>query len=99
MPVSPGTRIPRAVVFITGAGRGVGRAIALRFSREGYAVAAVGRSLPPLREISIEIAAGGGAVQPLLCDVAVHDDVQHAVGEAERLLGPVDVLINNAGVA
>ena len=89
----------RPVALITGAGRGVGRAIALRLSREGYAVAACGRSLPPLTEVSSEIAAAGGAVQPLLCDVAVRDDVHHAVREAERLLGPIDVLVNNAGVS
>jgi NAD(P)-dependent dehydrogenase (short-subunit alcohol dehydrogenase family) len=88
-----------SVVFVTGAGRGVGRAIALRFSREGYAVAAVGRSLPPLTEVSSKIAAGGGAVHPLLCDVTIRDDVQRAVSEAQRLLGPVDVLVNNAGVS
>ncbi len=87
------------VVFITGAGRGVGRVIALRFARDGYAVAAAGRSLAPLAAVSSDIAAAGGKVQPLLCNVAVRGDVQHAAREAERLLGPVDVLVNNAGVA
>ena len=89
----------RPVAFITGAGRGVGRAIAVRLARDGYAVAVVGRSLAPLRKVSIEIAAAGGTAHPVVCDVAARGDVQHAVREAERLMGPVDVLVNNAGIA
>jgi NAD(P)-dependent dehydrogenase (short-subunit alcohol dehydrogenase family) len=77
----------------------VGRAISLRFARDGYAVVAVGRSLAVLADVMKEIAAAGGASQPLVCDVAVRDDVHHAAREAERLLGPIDVLVNNAGVA
>ena len=89
----------RPVAFITGAGRGVGRAIALRLSRDGYAIAAVGRSLAPLSGLSDELRAAGGNVQPLLCDVAVRGEVERATREAERLLGLIDVLVNNAGVA
>ena len=89
----------RPVVFITGAGRGVGRAIALRFARDGYGVAAVGRSLPSLREVSEAITTAGGEAWPILCDVAVRNEVQRAVGDAEQRLGPIDVLVNNAGVA
>lgn len=89
----------RPVVFITGAGRGVGRAIALRFARDGYAVAAVGRSPTSLDEVREAIAAAGGEAQPILCDVAVRNEVQRAVGDAEQRLGPIDVLVNNAGVA
>ena len=59
------------VAFITGAGRGVGRAIALRFARDGYAVAAVGRSLAPLADVTREIATTEGTARPLVCDVTV----------------------------
>lgn len=89
----------RPVVFITGAGRGVGRAIALRFAHDGYAVAVVGRSSTSLDEVREAIAAAGGEAQPIVCDVAVRNEVQRAVGDAEQRLGPIDVLVNNAGVA
>jgi len=91
--------VARPVAFITGAGRGVGRAIAVRLARDGHAVAVVGRSLAPLSKVSIEIAAAGGTAHPVVCDVAARGDVQQAVREAERLMGPVDVLVNNAGIA
>ncbi len=87
------------VAFITGAGRGVGRAIALRFARDGYAVAAVGRSLAPLADVAGEIATTEGTARPLVCDVTVRDDVYRAAAEAERQFGPIDVLVNNAGIA
>jgi NAD(P)-dependent dehydrogenase (short-subunit alcohol dehydrogenase family) len=91
--------VSRPVAFITGAGRGVGRAIALRFAREGYAVAAVGRSRASLAEVTKAIDAAGEESRPIVCDVAVRDDVYYAAREAERQLGPIDVLVNNAGIA
>ena len=87
------------VVFITGAGGGVGRAVALRFARDGYAVAAGGRSLESLNVLVGGVTAAGGRLAPLVCDVAVRDDVHRAAREAERVLGPIDVLVNNAAVA
>ena len=89
----------RRTAFVTGAGRGVGRAIALRFARDGYAVAAAGRSGEYLAQVSEALAATGVDVLPILCDVAVREDVTRAVAEAEQQLGPIDVLVNNAGVS
>lgn len=86
-------------VFVTGAGAGVGRAIALRFASDGYAVSLVGRTARSLHETAALISDAGGTALPLLCDVAVLRDVDRAVESAERELGPVDVLVNNAGVA
>jgi NAD(P)-dependent dehydrogenase (short-subunit alcohol dehydrogenase family) len=91
--------MPRRVVFITGAARGVGRALALRFARDGYSVAASGRSEGPLGSLANEIASLGGVAVPLVCDVTVRAAVTAAVASAESQLGPIDVLINNAGVA
>jgi NAD(P)-dependent dehydrogenase (short-subunit alcohol dehydrogenase family) len=90
---------PRSVAFVTGAGRGVGRIIALRFARDGYAIAAVGRSRAPLLELTKEITAAGGSSRAFLCDVAVRGEVYQAAQDAERQLGPTDVLVNNAGIA
>jgi NAD(P)-dependent dehydrogenase (short-subunit alcohol dehydrogenase family) len=91
--------MPRAVLFVTGGGRGVGRAIALRFARDGFAVAAAGRSEGPVRAVADEISALGGETLPLACDVTEREAVASAVKAAEDRLGPIDVLINNAGVA
>jgi 3-hydroxybutyrate dehydrogenase len=86
------------MVFVTGAGRGVGRAIADRFARDGYSVAATGRSTS-LAQISQELRAHGAAFIALACDVTNSADVARAVSDAERALGPIDVLVNNAGIS
>lgn len=91
--------MPRRVVFITGAGRGVGRALALRFARDGFDVAAAGRSSAPLTSVAEEVAAAGVDVLPIGCDVASRGAVRRAVALAEQRLGPIDVLVNNAGVS
>ena len=87
------------VVFVTGAGRGVGRAIALRFARDGYAVALVGRSEGPLEALRPDIEALNVDALPIRCDVASAEDVRTAVGLAETRLGGIDVLVNNAGIS
>ena len=91
--------MPRPVVFVTGAGGGVGRAIAVRFARDGYHVAAAGRSSGPLSAVAEVVAAAGVDVLPVTCDVAARADVQRAVSLAEQRLGPIEVLVNNAGIA
>jgi NAD(P)-dependent dehydrogenase (short-subunit alcohol dehydrogenase family) len=87
------------VAFVTGAGRGVGRVIARRFAREGYGIAVVGRSRAALDTVSKDIQAAGGVARALVCDVSRRDDVYYAVREVEQSLGPIDVLVNNAGIA
>ena len=89
----------RPVAFVTGAGRGVGRAIALRLSRDGYALALAGRTAAPLAATADEIRAAGAAVLAVRCDVASRPEVDAAVSAAEAALGAVDVLVNNAAMA
>jgi NAD(P)-dependent dehydrogenase (short-subunit alcohol dehydrogenase family) len=91
--------MPGPVVFITGAGRGVGRALALRFAQDGYHVAASGRSEGPLGSLVREIADTGGTAAPFACDVTDRRSVAAAVSSTESTLGPIDVLVNNAGAA
>jgi NAD(P)-dependent dehydrogenase (short-subunit alcohol dehydrogenase family) len=86
-------------LFVTGGGGGVGRAIALRFGRDGYAVTVAGRTLKTLQATAALVTGCGGTARPEVCDVSLREDVQRAVQSAERELGPVDVLVNNAGVA
>ena len=89
--------MPTAV--ITGAGSGVGRAIALKFAAEGWNVALVGRRPEPLAETTSLAAAGARPrLVPFCCDVSRADDVA-ALGTAvlERF-GSVEVLVNSAGI-
>jgi NAD(P)-dependent dehydrogenase (short-subunit alcohol dehydrogenase family) len=86
----------RPVVMITGAGGGVGRALAHRFAADGYAVGVTGRTESRLRSLASTL---GGGTLPVVCDVTRGEDVTRAVGEIESRLGPIDVLVNNAGVA
>lgn len=87
-----------ATCLVTGASAGIGRAVALGLAAEGAAVAVVGRHAGRLREVGEGIgAAGGRFAGAILADLATADGVAHAAAEAHRLLGTVEVLVNNAG--
>jgi len=90
------------VALVTGAGRGFGRAIAERFAAEGAAVALLARSLAQLDEVARAIRDAGGPSDSgaigVRCDVTDPVSVEHAVAKTEELLGPIDLLVNNAGV-
>jgi NAD(P)-dependent dehydrogenase (short-subunit alcohol dehydrogenase family) len=91
--------VRRPHVFITGAGRGVGRALARRFGAAGYAVAVAGRTEAHVLTVADELRGGGVEAEPIRCDVTDRGAVGAAVARAESRFGPVDVLINNAGAA
>src|SRR5437773_8167820 len=86
------------VAVITGAGRGIGRAIALRFAKAGAAVACVSRTAENAAKAAEEIQKAGGKAWSYAVDVA---DAKGVVAAAEKILtdaGKVDILINNAGI-
>ena len=85
--------------FVTGAGGGVGRAIALRLARDGYRVTVAGRTLSALEQTVALITASGGIAHPVVCDVASRQQVHDSVQAAEQRLGAIDVLVNNAGIS
>lgn len=87
------------VVLVTGASRGIGRTIALAFISEGAAVALVGQSPDRVKTVANEIAAMGGRGLPLEADVSREEDVRRVVAQAERTLGPIRILVNNAGIS
>ncbi len=89
---------PRGAAIVTGAGRGFGKAIARRLAREGYAVALTARTDSQITEVAAEIGREGGRGLALAGDVTDPRDVARVVEEAERQLGPITLLINNAGV-
>jgi NAD(P)-dependent dehydrogenase (short-subunit alcohol dehydrogenase family) len=83
------------LVYVTGASRGVGRAVALRFAAAGDRVVALGRDEEALLE-TVEAAHGApGEVSHAVCDISDEQAVQEVFAKA----GPVDVLVNNAGTA
>ena len=83
--------------MVTGAARGSGRAIARRFAKDGYAVAATGRQAGSLAALVEEFAPSGAEIFPLACDVTDRQAVARSVAQIEQRLGPIDVLVNNAG--
>jgi NAD(P)-dependent dehydrogenase (short-subunit alcohol dehydrogenase family) len=82
------------VALVTGASRGIGEAVARRLAREGLRIAAMGRDRTALERVANEC---GGAA--FACDLTAPDSVLAALSQIERALGPIDVLVNNAGVA
>ncbi len=86
------------VAIVTGAGRGIGRAIVERFAVEGAAVVASQRSVEEGRALCERLAGGGAAVQFVPADVRDEDSVAALVEATVRRFGRIDVLCNNAGV-
>ncbi|MBB2915308.1 NAD(P)-dependent dehydrogenase (short-subunit alcohol dehydrogenase family) [Streptosporangium becharense] len=83
--------------LVTGASRGIGAACALRLAEAGADVAVLGRSLPDLDKVSAQIRALGRRALVVGCDVTVPEQIEAACTRVENDLGPVDVLVNNAG--
>jgi len=86
------------VALVTGGGRGLGRVIAEALAGAGAAVGVLGRSGGDLAETVRLIEKAGGVAAAARADVADESATARAVGELRRRLGPVDVLVNNAGI-
>src|SRR5258708_5061774 len=82
------------VALVTGASRGIGRAIAETFVREGAKVVICGRKADTLEQVAREI---GPAVTPIVCHVGRSEQIQAMVETATKQLGRIDILVNNAG--
>jgi NAD(P)-dependent dehydrogenase (short-subunit alcohol dehydrogenase family) len=85
------------VAVITGAGRGIGRDIALRLAREGYACGLIARTKSQLDETAELIRQNGGKAIVTPTDVSKREQVNAAIETITRELGPIALLINNAG--
>jgi NAD(P)-dependent dehydrogenase (short-subunit alcohol dehydrogenase family) len=87
------------VALVTGAGRGIGREIALALAREGCHVAAAARTSEQVAATAAAVGGLGVRAIPLVLDVTDEGAVARAVAAIAASLGPVDVLVNNAGIA
>lgn len=85
-------------VLITGASRGIGRAIANVFAEEGARLGLMATSHESLEPVVAECKAKGVQVHAAPCDITRRDQVQAAVASVREALGPIEILINNAGV-
>jgi NAD(P)-dependent dehydrogenase (short-subunit alcohol dehydrogenase family) len=86
------------VALVTGGGRGIGRAIALALAAEGARVAVTARTAAELEGAVAAIREQGGQATPLTADLADRPAVQALVGRVQEAIGPLEVLVNNAGV-
>jgi NAD(P)-dependent dehydrogenase (short-subunit alcohol dehydrogenase family) len=86
------------VAVVTGAGRGIGAAIAKELSSLGATAVLCGRTRSALESVAREIAGAGGKAEVVPCDVASLKSVEAAAGRVESLFGRVDILVNNAAI-
>jgi len=91
-------RLNKKTAIITGGGRGIGRAIAFGFAKEGAQVVVAARTEKEISEIADEISKGGGKSLAVACDITNEDQVKDLVNVTIEQFGKVDVLINNAGI-
>jgi len=85
------------VVIVTGGGNGIGAAVSRRFAEEGAKVAIWDINVDAASAMAEAINGDGGQAAAVVCDIADYDAVVAGVAETEAALGPIDVLVNNAG--
>jgi 3-oxoacyl-[acyl-carrier protein] reductase len=95
---SPSDRLSGRVALVTGAGAGIGAAVARRLGAEGAAVAVLDRDGDAAVKVAQEIAGAGGSAAGIACDVADRAQVREAVTRAAQLGEGVHIVVNNAGI-
>ena len=93
------TKLDGKVALVTGAGQGIGRAIALRLAHEGADIAIADMKTEAMDAVAGEIRALSRKAATIRTDVSRRDDVYAAIDHAEKELGGFDIMVNNAGVA
>jgi len=91
-------RLAGRVALVTGGGRGIGRAIALGYAREGAAVAVAARSRDEVEQVAREIQSAGGRAAAVRVDVRRAEEVQEMVRAVLGAFQQLDILVNNAGI-
>ena len=90
--------LQKKVAVITGAGQGIGKAIALKFAEQGAAIVVSDVNEETLAGVVEEIRAGGGKAQGVACNVVEFDNCQNLIAQTIEAFGQLDILVNNAGV-
>src|SRR4029453_14195790 len=96
--MTPPQRLAGRLALVTGATRGVGRAVALAYAREGAHLILVGRTAGALEEGDDEIRAGDGTATLLTLDLKAHDKIDALGPTIYQRWGKLDVLVGNAGI-
>ena len=90
--------LAQSVALVTGGSRGIGRAIAVRLAALGASVAICGRDRTALKDSAAAVARYGGRVFSHVADVTRSEDVVDLIAGTESALGPITILVNNAGI-
>lgn len=86
------------IALVTGAGRGIGAAIARRLAELGAATVVCGRTQSHIDDASAQITAAGGRAEPIPCDVSNWGSVSALATKVQQAFGKLDILVNNAGI-
>ena len=87
----------RRIALVTGAGRGVGKAISVSLAKAGCRVVLAARTRDQVEAVQKEILSQGGDALAIPTDLTMDEDIQRLVEESQAKWGAVDILINNAG--
>lgn len=91
-------KLENKVAIVTGAGAGMGRAIALLYAKEGAKVVATDINEKDIQSVTEEIVKAGGEATALVANIAKEEDVQNMIDTAVEKYGTLDILVNNAGI-
>jgi 3-oxoacyl-[acyl-carrier protein] reductase len=86
------------VAFVTGAGRGIGKAVAIALANEGVNIGLLARTEAALKEVVSEVEGLGVKAAYAAVDISSQEEVEQAIKKVTGELGPADILINNAGI-
>jgi len=96
--MAPRGRLAGQVAIVTGAGRGIGKAIAHALSAEGAHTVLAARTRAEIEEVAGAIRQAGGNATPLVADVTVERQIARMAADALKITGSIDILVNNAGI-
>ena len=91
-------RLAGKVALVTGASRGIGRAISIALAKEGATVVLAARSMQKLRETAQQVMQASGEAQIVVTDLADEESIENLVGATGKKFARLDILVNNAGV-
>ena len=91
-------RLKNKIAIVTGSSSGIGKAIAIRFGREGATVIVAARRADKCEETAAHIQAAGGTAFPIQTDIADESQVERLIATTVRRFGRIDILVNNAGI-